>query len=514
MGRRGGGPSRSVRRLVGCVAALTACAPGEPELEPVRFAPLPVGAFADGSTLTDAWADFDGDGDPDRFVGFNGAPSRLYRNDGGGSLTDVAAEVGLTVARRVRTSAWGDYDLDGDPDLLLGYAPDSLAPGVLALWRNEGGAAFTEVATDVGLVLESGATRQASWVDYDADGDLDLFLALRDGPNRLWRNDGDAFADVAGPMGLGDPRRSVGAVWFDADEDGDLDVYVANMDGDANGMWVNEGDRFYDRAEAWGLADGGRALGDEAQGTVRPCVMDYDRDGHLDLFTANYGTNGLFRNPGPGARWENVAPAEGLAEDSHFDTCVWGDFDHDGWPDLYVNGTVTGGVSYRDFLYRREDGRFTDVTPAELLVEADHGATWVDYDRDGDLDLALTGTAEGATHALMQNLLRPEVVFHSVKVMVLDEQGRANQAGAEVRVFAAGTFQLLGSGLVDTGSGYDAQSLLPVHFGLPGAQPVDIEVTLVGGGKRVTTRAHNVDPADWRGRVIRLPFDEDGNLVR
>jgi len=495
--------------------ALTACAPAEPGLEPVRFAPLPVAAFADGNTLTDAWADFDGDGDPDRFVGFNGDPSRLYRNGGAGGFADAAAEVGLTVARRVRASAWGDFDLDGDPDLLLGYAPDSLATGVLALWRNEGGTAFTEIAAGVGLALESGATRQASWVDYDADGDLDLFLTLRDAPNRLWRNDGGTFADVSEESGLADPRRSVGAVWLDADEDGDLDVYVANMDGDANGMWVNDGGRFTDLAGAWGLADGGRALGDEAQGTVRPCVVDYDRDGHLDLSTANYGTNGLFRNPGAaGGRWENVAATVGLAEDSHFDTCAWDDLDHDGWPDLYVNGTVTGGVSYRDFLYRREGGRFTDVTPPELLVEADHGATWVDYDRDGDVDLALTGTAEGATHALMQNLLRPEVAFHSVKVLVLDGEGRANQAGAEVRVYAAGTFQLLGSGLVDTGSGYDAQSLLPVHVGLAGAQPVDIEVTLVGGGKRVTTRAHNVDPADWRGRVIRLPFDEEGKLVR
>ncbi len=517
LGRDGTG-----RRLApGLLAGLTlaslsawACAPGEPELEPVRFAPHPVPAFAEGGTLTDAWADFDLDGDPDRFVGFNGAPSRLYRNDGSGGFADVASSVGLAVSRRVRTSAWGDFDLDGDPDLLLGYAPDSLAAGVLALWRNEGGGAFTEVAGDVGLALEAGATRQASWVDYDADGDLDLFLALRDVPNRLWRNDGAAFADVSEESGLNDPRRSVGAVWFDADEDGDLDLYVANMDGDANGMWVNDGGHFTDRAGQWGLADGGRALGDEAQGTVRPCVVDYDRDGHLDLFTANYGTNGLFRNPGPGAPWENVATAEGLAEDSHFDTCAWADFDHDGWPDLYVNGTVTGGVSYRDFLYRREGGPFTDVTPPELLVEADHGATWVDHDRDGDVDLALTGTAEGATHALMQNLLRPEVAYHSVKVMVLDAQGRANQAGAEVRVFAAGTFQLLGSSLVDTGSGYDAQSLLPVHFGLPGAQPVDIEVTLVGAGKRVTTRAHNVDPAAWRGRVIRLPFDAEGKLVR
>jgi len=507
---------RHRRGVVGPALALlfVACAPGEPASEPVRFAPLPVAAFAAGNTLTDAWADFDGDRDPDRFVGFNGEPSRLYRNDGAGAFTDVAADVGLVVRRKVRTSAWGDFDGDGDPDLLLGYAPDSLVAGVLALWRNDAGATFTDVTTDAGLALDAGATRQASWVDYDGDGDLDLFLALRDAPNRMWRNDGGTFVDVSGPTQLADPRRSVGAVWFDADEDGDLDVFVANMDGDANGMWVNEGGRFYDRAEAWGLDGGGRALGDEAQGTVRPCLVDFDRDGHLDLFTANYGPNGLFRNSARSAAWQNVAPAMGLAVDGHYDTCAWADFDHDGWPDLYVNGTVTGGVSYRDYLYRREGDVFVDVTPPELLVEADHGANWVDFDGDGDVDLALTGTAEGATHALMQNLLRPEVAFHSLKVRVLDANGRATRAGAEVRVYAAGTFDLLGTGIVDTGSGYDAQSDLPLHFGLPGPDPVDVEVTLVGAGSRISTRISDLDPAGYRGRVVTIRLDERGNVVR
>ena len=500
--------------------------PPAPPPEPVAFAPFDVAAFGDGGTLTDAWADFDGDGDPDRFVGFNGGPSRLYRNDGSGGFSDVAAEVGLIVERRVRTSSWGDFDGDGDPDLLLGYAGDG---PVLALWRNDArasGAAeasdplaaasptFTDVAASVGLTLESVATRQASWVDVDGDGDLDLFLALRDAPNRLWRNDGGTFTDVSGESHLGDPRRSVGAVWFDADQDGDLDVYVANMDGDANGMWINEGGRFYDRAEAMGLDHGGRALGDESQGTVRPCVVDFDRDGRLDLSTANYGPNGLFRNPDQPGPWTDVSREEGVAVDGRYDTCAWGDFDHDGWPDLYVNGTVTGGVSYGDHLYRREGGPFVDVTPPALRVEADHGATWVDADLDGDLDLAVAGAQENGVHLLFRNLLRPEYAFHSMKVMILDGEGRATRAGAEVRAYAAGTYRLLGTALVDSGSGYDGQSELPVHFGLPGAQPVDLEVTLPLGGRRVQTRIPGVDPAAYRGRVLRLRIDEQGTLVR
>jgi hypothetical protein len=484
---------------------------GAPRPEPVRFAPVPEEQFDDGGTLTDAWADFDGDGDPDRFVGFNGGRSRLYRNEGNGRFVDVADSLGVRVDRSVRTSAWGDFDADGDPDLLLGYAGGE---PVTALWRNDGPDGFVEAADAVGVLLRSGVTRQATWVDYDGDGDLDLFLAMRDGPNRLFRNDGEGFSDVTAASAIGDPRRSVGALWLDIDEDGDLDAYVANMNGDANGLWINEEGRFADQAAAWGLADGGRALGDEDQGTVRPCAVDYDHDGDLDLFTANYGPNGLFRNPGGPGPWRNVAGEVGLAVDGRYDTCAWADFDHDGRVDLYVNGTVTGGQSHRDWLLRRRDGPFEDVTPPELLVEADHGATWVDHDLDGDVDLALTGVQETGVHHLVQNLLRPELAFHSVKVRLLDGDGRATRVGNEVRVFAAGTFDVLGTALVDSGSGYDGQNDLPVHFGLPGGHPVDLEITTIVHGRRIQERLPGVDPRAYRGRVVTVRMDELGQLVR
>ena len=97
------------------------------DLQPVRFSPVSEDLFDQGGALTDAWADIDLDGDPDRFVGFNGTPSRLYRNDGIDGFVDIASEVGLTTERSVRTSAWGDFDSDGDPDLLLGYSGEALS---------------------------------------------------------------------------------------------------------------------------------------------------------------------------------------------------------------------------------------------------------------------------------------------------------------------------------------------------------------------------------------------------
>jgi hypothetical protein len=466
--------------------------------QPPRFEPVQPELFAAGGAFVNAWADYDGDGDQDLFVGFNGTPNRLYRNEAG-VLADAAGAAGIADARPTRAAAWGDYDADGDPDLLLGFTPG--AGSVLRLYRNDG-ARFVDATGAAGLALDSAAVRQPVWVDVDADGDLDLFVAFRDRPNALYRNDGGRFTDVAPTIGLADARRSVGAVWLDHDEDGDLDVYVGNMDGDANGLFRNDGGRFTDVARAAGLAWGGRTPDTTATGTVRPCAADVNGDGRLDLFAANYGRNGLFLNRGAG-RFEDVSAAWGIAIDARYDACAFADVDHDGRVDLYVNGTVTGGVSYRDHLFLNRGTRFDDVTPANLLaLHADHGVQWADVDADGDQDLALTGVRPDGMHALLRNGLPAAVARRSLAVRVVDGRGRATRAGAEVRLYAAGTRRPLGARLVDAGSGYDAQSDVPVHFGLPTSAAVDVEVTWPAAGRRVTARTRGVSPARWQGRAL------------
>ena len=479
--------------------------------EPVRFEAVQPELFGAGGALTDAWADIDGDGDPDRFVGFNGTRSRLYRNDRDQGFVDVASSLGLVVERSVRTAAWGDFDADGDPDLLLGYAGD--AP-VTALYRNDGPRGFMNVAGLMGLELEEGTTRQASWIDYDGDGDLDLFLALRDRANRLFRNGGsEGFVDVTEETGIGDPRRTVGALWLDADHDGDLDLLTANMNGDANGDWRNDQGRFIDIASGTAVESGGRALADESQGSVRVCAADVHADGVFDLFYANYGANALLRGTRPGA-WEAPLASDALGPESRYDTCVWGDFDNDGTLDLYVNGTVGGGEHYRDYLFRRQGSEeFLDVTPAELLsLNASHGATWVDFDLDGDLDLALAGAAEDGMHHLMRNRLQEGYAWQSLAVRVLDAEGRATLPGSEVRIYSVDTGALLGTRLTDTGSGYDAQSDLPVHFGVPGGRPVTVEVTILTGGQRRTARIEDVDPATYQRTALEVRIDSEGRI--
>ena len=461
------------------------------------FEPMQPEVLGAGSTFTNAFADYDNDGDLDLFVGFDGKPNRLYRNDKG-TFTDVAAAAGVADTRPTRAAAWGDFDGDGDPDLLLGFTPLKDA-SVLRLYRNTSGR-FTD-ATEVGLIVPAGAVRQPVWIDFDGDGDLDLFIGFRDRANAMYRNDAGKLTDIATSVGLNDTRRTVGAVWFDFDEDGDLDAAVANMDGDANGLFRNDGGKFTDVATAAGVAWGGRAPKLATNGTVRVCAADVDSDGKFDLFAANYGPLGFFSNRGKGT-FEDRSAAWRIAIDSRYDACAFADFDHDGKLDLYVNGTVTGGASWQDSLFRNTGSTFVDVTPAPIRrLQADHGVQWADADGDGDLDLALTGSRTDGMHLIMRNMLPAADASRGLQVRVVDAKGRATRAGAEVRAYAAGTMRVIGSRLVDSGSGYDAQNDMPVHIGVPsGVSRVDVQVIVPMGGKRTAIWQRGVAP----GKVITV----------
>ena len=174
----------------------------------------------------------------------------------------------------------------------------------------------------------------------------------------------------------------------------------------------------------------------------------------------------------------------------------------DGRIDLYVNGTITGGVSYRDYLFLNRGSAFQDATPADVEgLKADHGAQWADVDGDGRVDLALTGSAADGMHRLLRNgAADPD--RRAVSVRALDARGRATLAGAELRVYAAGTRRLLGMRLVDSGSGYDAQNDMPTHVGVGDARTVDLELTVPAAGRRRTTAARNVDVTTVKGAVV------------
>ena len=466
--------------------------------------------FKDGGSLTNAFADYDNDGDLDLFVGFNDKPNRLYRNNNG-TFENVADQVGIADSNVTRTAAWGDYDGDGHVDLFVGFVSRDRSSN--KLYRNEGdGKSFTDVTRTSGVNL-TGSFRQASWIDYDNDGDLDLFVGLRNKPNVLLQNTSGKFRNMAKQLGIDDARRTVGSVWFDYDKDGDLDCYVANMDGDANGLFRNDGSKFVDIAEEAGLESGGRPLGSEDYGSVRPSLGDYDNDGNLDVFLANYGPNGLYRNINS-RNFNNVAPELGLAIDNSYDTGSWGDYDNNGRLDLYVNGTITGGNSYEDYLFHNDASGFTNITPKIIKDnDGDHGAHWVDFDQDGDLDLALTGASSDGMHHLLRNEIAEELAQQSLQVVVLDGNGHYTRSGSEVRLYKAGTKQLLGMNIIDTGSGYNSQNAMPVHFGLRGINSVDVKVTVMTNAGRKSVLLNDVDPKKYSGRHLIVKINAAGVRV-
>lgn len=489
-------------RVVAFVLALGAIYQPAASWQPA-FERVQPDTFAAPGGQANAWADADGDGDLDYFVAFRGRPNRFYRNDNG-TFRDVAAEVGLADNQETRAAAWGDFDADGDPDLFIGFADPAVPAKV---YRNDqGGTRFTNVASAIGVNLR-GVARQPAWVDYDGDGDLDLFAAFRDVANKLLRNDHGRFVDVTAASGIGDTRKTVSAVWWDFDRDGDLDLFTANQEGEANGLYRQDRGTFEDVAVAMGVAGTPRPAAD---GGVGPSVADFDLDGDFDLFVANYGPSALYRNEA-GKAFVDVAKASGIDLSGHGVTSAWGDLDNDGLPDLYVGNFLGGQPLYRDALFMNRGPApaawgFAESLPDVILKnDATHGVQFVDFDGDGRLDLSLTNNdPDGGGHPLFRNTASPR--GRGFFVEVTDEAGRRTLAGSEVRVLQPRTRQLLAAALVDTGSGYCSQNAIPVHLGVPETWKgrVDVEVTTIGAGRRRVTTIKGVDPALYARRPLAI----------
>lgn len=456
--------------------------------------------FDVAGSLSNAWADYDGDGDLDFAVSIKGGEITLYRNDDG-RFVSVGEAMGLPVSGdEIRGLSWGDYDGDGDPDL-LGGSNVSPIPSRSYVYRNDG-ETFTEVAGDLKLTIPGRFSRQSNWIDFDNDGDLDLYGANRAGLNWLYRNDGDTFERLGFGTGPTDPRRTVGACWFDMDQDGDLDVFLTNQNGDSDALWRNDGERFVDVAPELGMDQTLRTLRD---GGVGCAVGDYNNDGFLDLYVAVYGANLLYRNNGDGSFTE-VAAAMGVTEPHSTVGASWADYDLDGDLDLMAVGykRIEGVQVPQNLLYRNDGERFTSVIDENHPINAgDHGIEWIDYDEDGDVDLSLTdGYGPEGGHFLFRNKAVEQGMGAGLNVLVLDREGHFTHPGAEVRLFEPATDRLLGTRMVTTGGGYNTQSAIPVHFGLGGATTVDVEVTFMTAEGRALERLSGVNAASLAGAPL------------
>jgi hypothetical protein len=164
----------------------------------------------------------------------NDGPDFLYKNNGGGTFTNVATTVGIqTASAQGRAAVWLDFDKDGKVDLFIANVGQDL------LYKNKGDGTFTDVTTAAG-VIDNAVGMAAAWADYDKDGDPDLFVA-NEGQDFLYRNNGNGtFNQVATVSGMTDMAAGRGAAWVDFDKDGNVDLLVSNAAG-GNFLYKNPG---------------------------------------------------------------------------------------------------------------------------------------------------------------------------------------------------------------------------------------------------------------------------------
>jgi hypothetical protein len=306
---------------------------------------------------TAIWGDYNNDGFPDLFVpSWSGITNCLYRNNGTGAFVKVTNAPATDEGGQTSGAAWFDYNQDGFLDLLVA----NFVPNVKTfLYRNNGdGIGFTKMNSILAGPLpdSTGLITGVAGSDYDADGDLDLFLSRDDATSLFFRNTGDSkFEELAGnSVGGFVDRRASGGAFADYDNDGDLDLYL--IDGaekiGTNYLYLNTGSGVFSRVET---ADAGMLTGQPGNSPAAAWA-DYDNDGFLDLFVSNFGSgsggaNSLYRNNGNGS-FSKVLTGNIVTDTGKFWGCSWGDYDNNGFPDLFVATGALSGKSSDNVLYR------------------------------------------------------------------------------------------------------------------------------------------------------------------
>jgi ASPIC and UnbV/FG-GAP-like repeat len=435
------------------------------------------------SSEAPSWWDYDNDGLLDLFVPNALVPPGLvthsvYHNNGDGTFTKmtnaISTHKGLSF-----DGAVGDYNNDGLDDLFV-----TEGDGADDLYRNDGGGHFTRLTT-----AEAGApvgdvdySVDAGWADYDRDGFIDLFVAngyflaqggeFTAGNDKLYRNNGDGtFTKMTTNqvgMLVGDRASTGPCAWADYDNDGWPDLWVGNGYSPAsNGkqyLYHNNRDGTFSQVQGGSLA--------ENIATGMGYWADYDNDGYLELFlTAFKGTNSLHRYLG-GQTFTNVAKSAGVAKAMVAWLAAWGDYDNDGYLDLFVAG-YNGGS--RSVLYHNNgDGTFTSVDVGSPLQEGANrsGVAWADYDNDGFLDLLITcGDGVPTRNLLYHNNGNGN---HWLKLKLAGTASNRSAIGAKVHVNATiggKTFWQMREISGNSGASGGAGGLV-AHFGLGDATNV------------------------------------------
>jgi enediyne biosynthesis protein E4 len=457
-----------------------------------RFTDITVASGAAGAWVVCGIgaADIDNDG----FIDFctsavNGGSTRVYRNNGNGTFSDIANS---GIGGESQAVTFGDVDNDGLVDVWVGwYWTNS------RMFKGNGtlNPPFDDITgssgTGVGATWEGGA-----FADVDNDGNLDLFVT-RDGQCRLYMGNGaGGFVDQGPARGVGGGTSNRAFAYGDVDADGDPDLIIGigiefhflRNDGSGN---------FTDETAAAGLTSI-TVPGAAAQVAQ---FADIDNDGDLDVYLAGWGHSYLLTNNGAGVFTDisvssGIRPLAGSATYSGMFGVAFGDYDNDGFQDLFLGGGEIGGGAIQNLLFHNNgNNTFTEVGVAEGVADVQRvhvGAVFFDLENDGDLDLFVG--ADG-TNLVLRNETDDN---NWLKVRVQGTVSNRSGIGAKIWVYDAGHLNdpahLRGFREVTGGSGQASCPPFEQHFGVPGAGMVDVRVRFPSGNimDRLGETAHQI----------------------
>jgi tetratricopeptide (TPR) repeat protein len=440
--------------------------------------------------------DATGDGTLDVVIAGAHAGCSLFRNNGDGTFTDISTGSGLDRCVYAFALAVGDYDNNGLPDLFISGL--GFFNGQSILMRNNGDGTFTDVTDAAGLRMW-GPAFTATWVDYDGDGYLDLFVVNNLGglfdrktPNRLFHNNGDGtFTEVTGAAGLTTMWPSLGAAWGDFRNIGRADLFISNL-GRAQ-LFHNNGNGTF--------TDVSRTAGIDAPVIGSGCLCcDIDDDGWLDIVQFTYsrpddaiytlrtghGPDGgtpmrVFRNNRDGT-FTDIAPQLGLNGCWGTMSGTAGDINNDGRIDFLLGNGDPGMDRTEAAILLENDGRrFHNVTFTAGLpfTGKGHGVNMADLAGDGRLHLIVGAGGLYPGDLLTTAVYRPKrLPGNYLNVRLVGTSGNRDAIGARLRLRAGGREQ---HRLVSGGSGFGC---LPFeqHFGLGAVTQIEwLEIRWPGG---------------------------------
>lgn len=402
-----------------------------------------------------ALGDFDRDGLLDLYLCSNPGPSYLYHNEGGNRFTDVSRRAGVKIDLLTAAPTWIDFDNDGDLDLFVAsyWEPNRL-------FRNDGGY-FRDVAETAGVQEIGKTSNQGAWADYDRDGRADLLIANFEGsaPNALYHNNGDGtFTNVSDKVGIGPPATARAAIWGDYNNDLWPDLYIHGQSGTV--LYTNNGHGFFRKTNV------SPALDDFCDGLA--CTWrDVNNDGFLDLTLGAW--NAYLRlslnHDGTFSRADRFFPG---AIPQNNGGATYADIDNDGFPDLY-----TKEVYGKEFLYKNNNGKgFIDITRESGLEPSTSGGNAVsgDMDNDGDIDLIAVQFEQHRLFYYVNGLEKITPSNHWLKVELIGIHSNRSAIGAKVRLYSRTTVQMQEKSCGESGQ---SQSSPLLHFGLRADARID-----------------------------------------